>query len=396
MDQRSKRWLVMGAQGITLSALVVGTVAFVNSDKTVQLSVDGESRSVQTFGSTVHDALRAAGLEVDGHDQVSPALDSSISDGTTVNVRLAREVTVVVDGAPRTVQTTAQTAGALADELGLSSESKLSLGDNIALASSSSPLSVTTPKRVMLNRAGKISTQTTTALDVAGFLKEQGITADADDVVSPATNTVLTDGIEVDWANVSTKKVTEKRTLDHVTQEIDEDDLLVGEKKTTTRGKDGTEEVVYEVSYRNGEEVGRKKSSAKITKKPVAEVVSVGTKTKKEAAAEAKKDAAEKAKKDKKSGSDSSGGTISTGGVSGVWSKLAKCESGGNWGINTGNGYYGGLQFTKSTWDAMGGGKFAAFPHQASASEQVAVATKLQKRAGWGQWPACTSKLGLR
>ncbi|RKW70647.1 resuscitation-promoting factor [Galactobacter caseinivorans] len=401
MDKRGKRWLVMGAQGITLSALVVGTAAFVSSDKTVQLSVDGESRSVQTFGSTVHDALRAAGLEVDGHDQVSPGLDDSIADGSTVNVRLARDVTVVVDGTPRTVQTTAQTAGDLADQLGLSEQSKLSLGENIQLASSASPLSVTTPKSVTLNRAGKTSTQTTTALDVAGFLKEQGVTADSDDTISPAGNTVITDGMEVEWANISTKKVTEKRSLKHLTQEIEDDDLVVGEKKTTTKGKDGSEEIVYEVRYRNGEELGRKKSSAKTTKKPVAEVVSVGTKTKKEAAAEAKKEAKEKeskAKKDKggSSAEDSSGGTTSTGGVSGVWSKLAKCESGGNWGINTGNGYYGGLQFTKSTWDAMGGGKYAAFPHQASASEQVAVASKLQKRAGWGQWPACTSKLGLR
>lgn len=402
VDKRGKRWLVMGAQGITLGALVVGTAAFVSSDKTVQLSVDGQSRSVQTFGSTVHDALRAAGLEVDGHDQVSPGLDSSIADGSTVNVRLAREVTVVVDGTPRTVQTTAETAGDLADQLGLSSESKLSLGENIQLASSSSPLSVTTPKRVVLNRAGKTTTETTTALDVAAFLKEQGINPDADDVITPARNTVLTDGVEVDWANVSTKKVTEKRTLKHQTQEIEDKDLLVGEKKTTTQGKDGSEEVVYEVRYRNGQELGRKKTSAKTTEKPVAEVLTVGTKTKKEAEAEAKKEAkAKEAKskadaKDKKSSEDSSGGTTSTGGVSGVWSKLAKCESGGNWGINTGNGYYGGLQFTKATWDAQGGGKYAAFPHQASAAEQVAVASKLQKRAGWGQWPACTSKLGLR
>jgi hypothetical protein len=82
--------------------------------------------------------------------------------------------------------------------------------------------------------------------------------------------------------------------------------------------------------------------------------------------------------------------------VSGVWQKLAQCESGGNWSANTGNGFYGGLQFTASTWAAQGGTKYAALPSQASASEQVAIASKLQKAAGWGQWPACTAKLGLR
>ena len=77
----------------------------------------------------------------------------------------------------------------------------------------------------------------------------------------------------------------------------------------------------------------------------------------------------------------------------GVWDSLAKCESGGNWAINTGNGYYGGLQFTASTWKSVGG---SGLPHQASREEQINRAQILQARSGWGQWPACTKKLGLR
>ncbi len=76
-----------------------------------------------------------------------------------------------------------------------------------------------------------------------------------------------------------------------------------------------------------------------------------------------------------------------------VWDKLAKCESGGNWSINTGNGYYGGLQFTASTWRAVGG---TGLPHQNSREEQIKRAEILLARSGWGQWPACTKKLGLR
>lgn len=75
-----------------------------------------------------------------------------------------------------------------------------------------------------------------------------------------------------------------------------------------------------------------------------------------------------------------------------VWDRLAQCESGGNWSINTGNGYYGGLQFTLSTWRGVGG---SGYPHQASREEQIARAQILQARSGWGQWPACTAKLGL-
>jgi LysM repeat protein len=77
----------------------------------------------------------------------------------------------------------------------------------------------------------------------------------------------------------------------------------------------------------------------------------------------------------------------------GVWDQLAKCESGGNWSINTGNGYYGGLQFSLSSWKAVGG---SGYPHQASKSEQIARAEALKARQGWGAWPSCTSKLGLR
>lgn len=76
-----------------------------------------------------------------------------------------------------------------------------------------------------------------------------------------------------------------------------------------------------------------------------------------------------------------------------IWDRLAACESGGNWAINTGNGFYGGLQFTLSSWHAMGG---AGYPNQASRSEQIQRAQLLQARQGWGAWPACAAKLGLR
>ena len=77
----------------------------------------------------------------------------------------------------------------------------------------------------------------------------------------------------------------------------------------------------------------------------------------------------------------------------GVWDRLAKCESGGRWNINTGNGYYGGLQFNLRTWRAYGG---TGYPHQHSRAEQIRIAEKTLARQGWGAWPACSRKLGLR
>ena len=75
------------------------------------------------------------------------------------------------------------------------------------------------------------------------------------------------------------------------------------------------------------------------------------------------------------------------------WSGVAQCESGGNWAINTGNGYYGGLQFSQSTWRAFGGSGSAA---GASRDEQIAVATRVQAAQGWGAWPVCSKKAGAR
>ncbi|MFC5995891.1 transglycosylase family protein [Pseudonocardia hispaniensis] len=76
-----------------------------------------------------------------------------------------------------------------------------------------------------------------------------------------------------------------------------------------------------------------------------------------------------------------------------VWDRLAQCESSGNWAINTGNGFSGGLQFTPSTWRAFGGTGLA---HNASREQQIAVAERVLAVQGWGAWPACSSKLGLR
>lgn len=77
------------------------------------------------------------------------------------------------------------------------------------------------------------------------------------------------------------------------------------------------------------------------------------------------------------------------------WDRLAQCESGGNWHINTGNGFYGGLQFSASTWNGFGGGEFAPTADQASREEQIYVAEKVLAQQGWGAWPACSASLGL-
>jgi resuscitation-promoting factor RpfA len=79
-----------------------------------------------------------------------------------------------------------------------------------------------------------------------------------------------------------------------------------------------------------------------------------------------------------------------------TWNRLAKCESGGRWHINTHNGFYGGLQISGGTWRAYGGKRLASTPARATKHEQVRVAKRIKKHQGWGAWPSCSRKIGVR
>lgn len=107
-----------------------------------------------------------------------------------------------------------------------------------------------------------------------------------------------------------------------------------------------------------------------------------------EAAAKAEAEAAAKAAADAEAAA-----SAATSSRDKIWADLAQCESGGNWSINTGNGYFGGLQFSLSSWKWVGG---SGYPHQASRAEQIRRAEKLLSLQGWGAWPACSSRLGYR
>ncbi|MCE1177781.1 MAG: transglycosylase family protein [Micrococcales bacterium] len=78
-----------------------------------------------------------------------------------------------------------------------------------------------------------------------------------------------------------------------------------------------------------------------------------------------------------------------------VWDRVAACESGGNWSINTGNGYYGGLQFSYSTWRAYGGGAYASTANRATKAQQITIAKKVLSAQGPGAWPVCSVRAGL-
>jgi resuscitation-promoting factor RpfB len=90
------------------------------------------------------------------------------------------------------------------------------------------------------------------------------------------------------------------------------------------------------------------------------------------------------------------GSAVSSAAEGTIWDRLAGCESGGNWAANSGNGYYGGLQFDKATWSANGGSQFAPYPHQASREQQIAIAQRVRNaRGNYHAWPACSARMGM-
>jgi len=81
---------------------------------------------------------------------------------------------------------------------------------------------------------------------------------------------------------------------------------------------------------------------------------------------------------------------------SSIWDTLAQCEANGDWAADNGDGFYGGLQFTPSTWTENGGGVYAPYANQATREQQIAVAKRVLSIYGWVAWPVCSQKLGLR
>ena len=212
----------------------------------------------------------------------------------------------------------------------------------------------------------------------------------------------------------STQKVTTE-TVDatdpHGSVQQESGDLSEGETKVATAGVDGVVRTTYEVTTVGGKEVSRTPVAQVVVTQKVDEVVLVGTGAAKKQESKPEQSQGQGQSQSQSQGqgqtqapSDSSGGSggSASGGSAGtndgpvgddVWAKLAQCESGGNPATNTGNGFYGMYQFTLETWQSLGG---TGYPHEADAATQTAMAKKLQAQSGWGQWPGCADKLGLR
>jgi resuscitation-promoting factor RpfB len=376
-----KRAMIISASLLAVLGLVAGAFVYTTMHKTVTLSVDGEQTEVATFGDDVGDVLADAGVDLGDRDVVQPAVDTAIDEGSRIAVRYARELTLTVDGAESSYWVTATSVGDALGQIGsrfLGAD--LSESRSSYLGREGLDLEVVTPKRVTLVTKAGARRLVTTELTVAEVVDSAGIRVDRDDELQPLAGREVSDGMRVVVTSIDkrVRSVTEQipaGTVVRYSRSMFED-----QSKVVRASRDGKVRVQLRVVRANGKLLHRRVVGRTVLRPPVNGIELQGTKERPEPPA---------------TPSPSSTPVVPSGDSS-VWDSLAQCESGGNWAINTGNGYYGGLQFNLGTWQSYGGGAYAAYPHEASREQQIAIATKLRDASGgYGAWPACAASLGL-
>ncbi len=380
MISRPLRW---AAQGAAVAVVAVGALTMAQYDKAVSLSLDGDTSSVHVFGSTVGDLLAKQDVPVGEHDIVQPAADAPLNDGDTVVVRYGRKLTVTMDGKTSDYWTTATSVDAALAELGIRADSaKLSVSRSEPLGRSGLALTITTPKNVTVNVDGGSKTVASTGPTVADALQQLEVTLGAQDRVNPAPETPLTEGLAVTINRVGKKSVSETQAVAFGVTNQDDATLAKGTRKTTTKGVAGEQSVTFDEVWVDGKLESRNQTGASVTKNPVGQVVAVGTRA---ATPTPTPTPRTTVAAPPPSAGNTSGAGLNLANAA-MWDKIAQCESGGNWHINTGNGYYGGLQFAQSTWLANGGADFAARADLASREQQITVANRLYAKSGLQPW----------
>jgi len=367
-----RRSIKYGLYGAVVAGVVGGTAAFATAANgtPVTLVVDGQTKKIDTSASDVAGVLKDAGYHVDSHDIVAPSLHSHVKDGTKIVLKQGRLLHLIVDGKAKDVWTTAPTVSEALAALGYPSSDFISVSRSKRLPLTATDIELRTPKQVTVVHDHKTQKVTSTSGDVAQLLRELGITLDGNDRVKPAADTLLKPGLAVRVQRVVTKHLTRTETISYPVVKHNDSSMYQGQSKLITAGRQGSAKVTYRVVYVDGKRVERKLLKRVVLSAPRTQVEKVGTKSR---PAPPKPPA-------------SSGNGLN-------WDAVAACESGGNWHINTGNGFYGGLQFDYGTWLSNGGGAYAQRADLASREEQIAIATKVYNARGSSPWPVCGANL---
>ncbi|GAB3357071.1 resuscitation-promoting factor [Modestobacter lapidis] len=367
-----RRSLKLSLFALVLAGLVGGSFAYFVAQKSVTLTIDGQSREVSTYASTAGEILADEGLSPAAHDVVLPAPDQAVRDGDTVVLNRARPLALTVDGVRSEVYTTALSVEAALEQLGYREDDLvLSASRSERLPLDGMDLAIQTPKAVTLVADGQQRVVNTIAATAGELLAEQGIALSPTDRTSLAATQPLMNAMVLRVSRIQVTDVAEVQPIDYQTVETPDAGALEGTRTVTQRGVEGAQTVTFRVTVTDGVETAREQVGVTVTTAPVDQQVAVGTKPKPEPAPAA-------------------GGAPAT--ADGLnWAALAKCESGGRPDAVSGTGKYRGMyQFSQSTWNAVGG---SGDPAAASAAEQTQRAQMLYARSGAGQWPHCGPRL---
>ena len=381
----NSRATFVGLSTTAVLAVAGTTFGYSAMSHDVTVSLDGQQREVSVMGGTVGDVLEAEGIEVDERDAVAPSLDEEVNDGSAISVRFARPLELTVDGKTSTHWVTAtDVAGALSQVGSRFAGADLSVSRGGSIDREGMTLEVVTEKTIKVKVADKKAVTrkipVTTSREV---LKKMGVEVDRYDEITPGNQLELDDGDRIVYTDIDVRnKRVKAEAIDFSTVEREDSSLLQGRTETVRSGRAGVRDVTYRQTFRNGELVTTQVLEQEVVRSPVNTIVAVGTRV---PAPEPAPEPEPEPEPVAPTTDYSSGST--------VWDQLAQCESGGNWAINTGNGYYGGLQFNLETWQSYGG---PGYPNEASRETQIAIAEKvLAATGGYGSWPACSAELGL-
>lgn len=256
----------------------VGYGGYTAAADDVNLSVDGQSTSFTTHASTVADVLRDQGITVNDRDDVQPSLSAEVAGDTTITVNFARQLVITVDGKKDSYWTTARSVDEALQEMNIPASARLSTSRSSAITRQGIHIKVETSKTATIVAGGKTRKLTTTARTVADALKQVKVTYDKDDQISPKPSAALVDKAKIVVKAVKVTKKTKKIEHDYETIEQKTKSLEKGETKTETSGITGVTEEVWEHTYVDGKETGKRLVSKKVVKKKRDKVVLVGTK----------------------------------------------------------------------------------------------------------------------
>jgi uncharacterized protein YabE (DUF348 family) len=354
--------------GLLLLGLAFAGGSAVAAHKTVTLTVDGAPMTVTTMKSRVIDIVRENGFDVTDRDDLYPAATEQVYDSETIVLRRSRPLDISIDGeGTQHVLTTASTVDGALAQLSMTDTAPAAASRGSRVPLSGMALPVVSAKTVQISDGGVVSTVHLAAPNVAGLLVAAGVPLEQGDQVVPTASSPVIAGMQIQVTRMRIEKVTERVPLAPVAQLIPDPTMNMSRQVVLDPGTPGVQDVTFAVAMVNGVETGRL---------PVANVVITPAR----------------------------GSTLRVGAKPGTevppvfngatWDALSRCEAGGNWADDTGNGFYGGVQFDQNTWEHNGGLRYAPRADMATREEQIAIAEVTRARQGWGAWPVCSGRLG--